>query len=95
MASSSSACQPKIKDAFQMLTKLPTSCRGARELTESVAYFIGKDKQPISLVQGEGFKRMISCFEPRFQLPHRTKFMGCELHNLLQKTKEQVTAALV
>ena len=92
VASASSACQPKIKDAFQMLTKLPTSSRRAKELTESVAYFIGKDMQPISVVQGEGFKRMISCFEPRFQLPHRTTFMGRELPNLLQKTKEQVTA---
>ena len=55
--------QSSIQDSFKAITKLQSSSKRARELTESVAFFIGKDLQPISVVQGEGFKRMINCFE--------------------------------
>ena len=91
-SSQTSSDQPRIKDAFQMLTKLPASSKRARELTAAVAYFIGKDMQPISVVQGIGFQDMVRHFEPRYQIPHRTTFMGRELPHLFQKTKEKVTA---
>ena len=62
-SSQTSSDQPRIKDAFQMLTKLPASSKRARELTAAVAYFIAKVMQAISVVQGMGFQDMVRHFE--------------------------------
>ena len=48
--------------------------------------------QPISVVQGEGFRYMIGCLEPRYQIPHRKTFMERELPKLYQKTRDRVFA---
>ena len=75
-----------------MVTKLPHSSKRAKSITESIAYFIAKDMQPISVVQGQGFLHMAGCFEPRYQVPHRKTFMDRELPRLYEKTKTEVVA---
>jgi len=48
--------QVKITDAFSAATKLPNSSKGAKELNDAIGYFIAKDMQPVSVVQGAGFQ---------------------------------------
>ena len=67
--------QPSIVDAFKTTSKLPSPSKRSKELTKSVAYFIGKDMQPVNVVQGIGFQQMLNTLEPRYQVPHRTTFM--------------------
>ena len=75
-----------------MAVKLPASSQRAKELNGAVAYFIAKDMQPVSVVEGKGFQHMVSCFEPRYQLPHRTTFMSREIPILFTKTRDNVMA---
>ena len=67
--------QVKITDAFSAATKMPSSSKRAKELTNAIGYFIAKDMQPVSVVQGTGFQYMVRTLEPRFQIPHRKTFM--------------------
>ena len=82
--------QVKITDAFSVATKLPSSSKRAKELTDAIGYFIAKDMQPVSLVQGVGFQQMMNHLEPRFQIPHRKTFMDRVLPSLYLKVKETV-----
>ena len=43
----------------------------AKELTKAVKYFIAKDLMPTSVVQGNGFRKLLEKLEPRYQLPSR------------------------
>ena len=88
---SSSSGQAKITGTFNALTKLPSSSKRAKELTDAVGYFIAKDMQPISVVQGAGFQYMLKRLEPRYQVPHRKTFMERVLPDLYVKVKEMVT----
>ena len=74
------------------LTSLHTSSKRAKELTDAVGYFIAKDMQPISVVQGTGFQYMLKRLEPRYQVPHRKTFMERVLPDLYVKVKEMVTS---
>ena len=80
----------KITDAFSTSTKLLSSSKKAKELTDAIAFFIAKDIQPIRVVQGTGFRQMIHCLEPRFQVPYRKTFMERVLPSMYLKVKEAV-----
>ena len=82
--------QVKLTDAFNATTKLPHSSKRAKELTDAIGYFIAKDMQPVSVVQGVGFQHMMNHLEPRFQIPHRKTFMDRVLPSLYLKVKETV-----
>ena len=80
----------KITDAFSAATKMPNSSKRAKELTDAIGYFIAKDMQPVSVVQGAGFQYMVKQFEHRFQTPHRKSFRDGVLPSLYLKTKDNV-----
>ena len=82
--------QVKITDAFSAATKMPNSSKRAKELTDAIGYFIAKDMQPVSVVQGTGFQYMVRTLEPRFQIPHRKTFMDRVLPSLYLKVKDNV-----
>ena len=50
--------------------------------------------QPISVVQGAGFKHMIKTFEPRYQIPHRKTFTEKVLPENFLKAKGVVALAV-
>ena len=77
--------QGKIVNAF--ITKLPSTSKKAKQLTDAVGYFIAKDMQPISVVQGSRFKHMLYCLEPRYQVLHRKTFMERVIPDLYKKSK--------
>ena len=67
--------QVKIMVAFSAATKLPNSSKKAKELTDAIGYFIAKDMQPVSVLQGAGFQYMMKQFESQVQIPHWKMFM--------------------
>lgn len=85
--------QQSITEVLNLTTKFPASSKRSKELTDAVAYFIAKDRQPISVVQGPGFKHMIKAFEPRYQVPHRKTFTEKILPEHFIKVKSTVTSA--
>ena len=82
--------QMTITSALNMATKLPSSSKRAREVTSSINYFIAKDMQPISIVEGAGFQHMLHCLEPRYEVPHRKTFTEKLLPSLYVKEKDAV-----
>ena len=80
----------KITDAFSAATKMPNSSKRAKELTNVNGYFIAKDMQPVSVVQGGGFQYMVKTLEPQFQIPHRKTLMDRVLPNLYLKARDIV-----
>ncbi|XP_051976953.1 zinc finger BED domain-containing protein 4-like [Xyrauchen texanus] len=65
----------------------------ATALTESILNMIVKDMRPLSLVDGEGFREMVSTFNPGYIIPSRTYFtrlMEQKYEKTCQKVKETI-----
>lgn len=65
--------QPKIDNIF---SSSRTNSKRAETNTIKICSFIVKDMMPISIVEGQGFKEMISHFAPNYKLPCRATFMS-------------------
>ena len=83
-----------IVEVLNLTTKFPASSKWSIELTKAVPYFKAKDMQPISVLQGAGFKHMIKAFEPRYQIPHRKTFTEKVLPEHFLKAKGVVASAV-
>ena len=64
----SSSNSKSIKECLSGYEKYNSDSPRAKELTKAVGYFIAKDLMPTSVVQGDGFRKLL---EPRYQLPSR------------------------
>lgn len=58
-----------------MQTDPSCSAEKAAEFTDSILNMIVTDMRPVSMVEDEGFQKMISTFNPKYTLPPRTHFM--------------------
>ena len=59
----------KTKGAGDSTAQQQTSSLKALAITQKVLEFIASDAQPVSVVEGEGFRRLLEYFEPRYSLP--------------------------
>ena len=87
--------QQSIVEVLNLITTFPASSKRSIELTNDVAYFIAKDIQPISVVQGAVFKHTIKAFEPHYQIPHRKTFTEKVLPEHFLKVKGVVASAVI
>ena len=65
----SSSNSKSIKECLSGYKKYNSDSPCAKELTKAVGYFIAKDLMPTSVVQGDGFHKLLEKLEPRYQLP--------------------------
>lgn len=49
--------------------KLPPTSSRAVKITQSVLYFICKDMRPLSVVENDGFRHLLTTLEPRYAIP--------------------------
>lgn len=91
-ASVSNASQPTINAVFK--AKLPSGSTRAESITKSIACFICKDLRPYSVVENEGFRRMLNTLEPRYDIPCRKYFTEKAIPALYAETKAKVENAL-
>ena len=49
--------------------KLPSTSNHETKITQSVLSFICKDMRPLSVVENEGFRNMMTTLEPRYTIP--------------------------
>lgn len=61
----------------------------AAEFTDSILNMIVTDMRPLSIVEDEGFQKMISAFNPNYALPSRTYFM-----KMMEKKYEDIKGKL-
>ena len=68
----------------------PTRCSEprAKEITDRISYMIAADTRPIQMVEGEGFRRLITYLEPGYTIPSRKQFSTIIQHkHVLGKEK--------
>ena len=86
------ASHPTIDNALK--AKLPSASPRASSITKSIACFICKDLRPYSVVETEGFRRMLHTLEPRYDIPCRKYFTEKAIPELYAETKAKVENAL-
>lgn len=65
-----------------------------KELNRAVGYFICKDRQPINIVEKEGFRKLVRALDCRYEIPSRTHFSNSIIPELFMSTKVQVRQQL-
>lgn len=84
--------QPTLDTVFK--AKLPFASPRAASITKSIAGFICKDLRPYSVVENEGFRRMLTTLEPRYEVPSRRYFTDKAIPALYAETRAKVEDAL-
>jgi len=96
-SSSYSEAEPKPKfarmDAF--LEGSSRTCNDSRadKLNNLICLMIVKDLRPLSTVEGDGFKSLISFSEPGYNIPGRT-FFASKLRNMYANLKDSLKTSL-
>ena len=65
-------------DTFVNRFKCPPA--RAKKITELVAFMVAKDLRPAAIVDGEGFKRLLSYLEPGYVVPSSVHIMDVIAH---------------
>ena len=70
------------------------SSRQHERAVKAVTHFLVKDMIPISVVERDGFRNMISQVNPRFDLPHKDYFSRVAIPALYEETCRQLEEKL-
>ena len=86
--------QPGIAEC--MVKSQPYSHHGTRwkELNRAVGFFICKDRQPINIVEREGFRKLVRTLDCRYEMPSRTHFSNSIIPELYTTTKASLRQRL-
>ncbi|XP_028254439.1 zinc finger BED domain-containing protein 1-like [Parambassis ranga] len=82
--------QMKLKQTLQ----LPANSARSLKITEAIAGFICKDMRPYSVVENEGFRRLIKVTEPLYVMVSRKRLSEEVIPNMYQSVKEDVKSKL-
>jgi hypothetical protein len=82
----------KIQSTLQALSR-HCSTERATEITKRIAQFVAMDLRPISIVEGQGFSRLINYIEPGYQIPSRPHLTNI-CRNLYDSAKIRLLAQI-
>lgn len=85
-----------MEDYFHKKSTTPCTPQEAAILTDSVLSMIVKDMRPLAIVEGEGFKEMLTTFKSEYTLPSRrcfTNMMERKYETSLKKLKNKLKMA--
>ena len=85
-AGDSAAQQLTLADELQRREKFPTESLKSLAITWKVLELIVLDAQPMSVVEDEGFLRLLEYLEPRFSLPSRKYFSKTGIQFIIYST---------
>lgn len=80
-------------DNLEQITKHgsnPSLSSKSKQITEAIAKMFIMDFQPFSLVEDQGFRRLIRVLEPRYELPCRKHFSTTVLPRIFSETSAQI-----
>ncbi len=72
--------QTTLSDAFA--PKLPESSARATAIMREIGFFIAADMRPFSVVENQGFRRLLHTLEPKYTIPTRMHFTRTVVPNL-------------
>jgi len=71
--------QLTVAENQRMLQPLDKTMSRHKRLLEATVKFIYQDMQPLSVVEGNGFRNLMAVAEPCFIIPSRTHFTKTEI----------------
>lgn len=63
--------QPTVSDAFKRREPYSRDSMRWKDITFRIMEFICLDEQPLSVVEDKGFRRLLSCLDPRYDPPRQ------------------------
>lgn len=88
--------EKSVEDYFQKKKTTPCTPQEAAVLIESVLSMIVKDMRLLAMVEGEGFKEMLTTFQPGYTLPsrrHFTSMMERKYETSVEKLRNELKKA--
>ncbi|KAL7841202.1 hypothetical protein SRHO_G00248930 [Serrasalmus rhombeus] len=70
--------------------QLPQSSVRATAITRDIGVFIAADMRPFSVVENQGFRRLLHTLEPKYTIPSRTHFTRTVIPNLYEESKSKI-----
>ena len=86
--------QLSLESSVTRTSPYPHSSPKWKESTDAVLTLIAQDMQPISVVENEGFRRLLHVMDPRYQLPSRSTITRALLPQKYEVVKSIVKAEL-
>ena len=86
--------QLTMESTFTRSSPYPHSSVRWKEATDAVVRMIVKDMQPLSVVENEGFRRLMQVMDPRYQLPSRSTITRSLLPQKYEALKQTVKVEL-
>jgi len=84
--------QTTLKNAFA--PQLPQSSARATAITRDIGVFIAADMRPFSVVENQGFRRLLHTLEPKYTIPSRAHFTRTVVPTLYKESKANVGQTL-
>ncbi len=82
-----------IKDCFERHTKYEDSHEKQKKFNQAIMRFI-KNLQPFSVVEGEGFNKLIAVADPKLKVKHCMTFSRDKLPQLFEEFEKRLQAVL-
>ena len=86
--------QLSLQETIKKTQSLSRSSECYKKLANAIGKFIAKDLQPISVVDGVGFKHLMEVAEPRFSVPSHTYFIDTLLPAMYVDVQTKVKVVL-
>ncbi|XP_064153682.1 E3 SUMO-protein ligase ZBED1-like isoform X1 [Anguilla rostrata] len=86
--------QPTILSAFSAITPYEKKSKRYKEITSAITYCIAKDMMPISTVEKQGFKKLMSVIDAKYALPGRKYFSKKSLPQLYAECRGKLEEQL-
>ena len=87
--------QPTLAQVIEHGKKYDASSKRAKELDCAVAYFMANNGQPFYTIEKQGFKKMVSMFDPQYLLPSRNFFAEKHIPKLYNELRDTVVKPAV
>ncbi|GBP40405.1 Zinc finger BED domain-containing protein 4 [Eumeta japonica] len=86
--------QQTLFESFTSTTKWNTTDSRAKEIHKVVAEMIALDNQPISMLENNGFQRLMNILKPKYQIPSRKYMSEVVIPEVYTKVKNAVRAEI-
>jgi len=93
-SSAASTYQTTVGQCFERQKPYSTDSPRYKEITNAIAQMIAFDFQPFSVVEDEGFKRLLQVLDPRYQIPSRKHFSETVIPKMYEEMKAKVKACI-
>ena len=86
-SSMASTCQTTVAQCFERQKPYNMDNPHCKEITNTIARMLALDFQPFSMVEDEGFKRLLQVLDPHYHIPSRKHFSEVVIPKIYQEMK--------